>query len=61
MPSPELTDELEIAKARIQNQISLLTTSLSVLERVLAAANGSDTAEVPVSSRPARRHRGIHV
>ncbi|MER6665472.1 MerR family transcriptional regulator [Amycolatopsis japonica] len=61
VPSPELTGELEIAKTRIQNQISLLTTSLSVLERVLAAAKGTDTAEVPVPARPVRRHRGIHV
>jgi len=56
-----MAGELEIAKTRIQNQISLLTTSLSVLERVLAAAKGTDTTAVPVPARPVRRHRGIHV
>jgi DNA-binding transcriptional MerR regulator len=61
VPSPGLTGELEIARTRIQNQIALLTTSLSVLERVLSAANGTDVAEVPVPPRPVRRHRGIHV
>ncbi len=61
VPSPGLTGELEVARTRIRSQIDLLTTSLSVLERVLAAANGTDTAAVPVPPRPARRHRGIHL
>ncbi|MFI6026059.1 MerR family transcriptional regulator [Amycolatopsis magusensis] len=52
VPGPGLAKDLEVARQRIRGQISQLETSLGILERVLAASNGSADRCVPVTRGP---------
>lgn len=55
VPEPGLATDLEIARRRLLGQISDLETSLGILDRVLAAANGSADRCVQITRGPGGR------